>query len=381
MNGRVALGACALVVLLALGVGRGSAGTANCALSWSVVPSDAVAGGELYAVAASAPDDAWAVGGPSSSWWVTPRPAAPLTEHWDGTRWTTVPSPQVAGTLEGVAVAGRDDVWAVGKLNDAPPANGQPGVLVEHWNGSAWTQVAVAGLRDLSAVAATSGRDVWAIGSDAKGAAVVMHRAGTRWTRVVRRAGAELRALVAISPHDVWAVGDETDRRFLEMHWDGKRWSTYTQLPPNGGDGLDYSPVLTAVAAAGGNDVWAAGDAANSGEPDWADTVVLHWNGRTWRNAAPNRTLVWVDALAFRAPGDLWLAGRTGDFLGYSPVIQRRRGNGWQSSPLDDGQQFDGIAADRAGGLWAVGFTGSGTDDDNGFPAQTAPLIKRAVCS
>ena len=383
MESRIAVAVCGLAALLAIAGGREStaaAGVTACELSWSVVPSPAVAGGELRAVAAAAPDDAWAAGGPSRAWWVTPRPTA-LIEHWDGTQWTVVASPQVTGALEDVAVAGRNDVWAVGELGDAASSSGGTSALVEHWNGLGWTQVAVTGLRDLSAVAATSGHDVWAAGSDPHGAAVIVHWAGSRWIRVVRRAGAELRDLVAISPHDVWAVGDETGSRFLEMHWDGKRWTSYSELPPNGGYGLDYDPALTAVAAIGRNNVYAAGDAANSGEPDWADTVVLHWNGTAWRHAAPDGSLVWVSALAMRGPADVWLAGLTGDYLGYGPVVQRWRGTRWQTTTLVDGQEFDGLATDHSGGLWAVGDTGSGENDDNGFPAQTAAIIERAACA
>ena len=244
------LGVCALAALLAFGGSRESnaaAGVANCALSWSVVPSPAVPGGELRRVAAAAPDDAWAVGGPSRSWWVTPRPTA-LTEHWDGTQWTVVPSPQVVGVLEDVAIAGRNDAWAVGELGDPALSYGRTSALVEHWDGLGWTQVTVAGLQGLSAVAATSGRDVWAAGSDPYGAAVVLHWAGSRWTRVIRRPGAELRDLVAISPRDVWAVGDETGSRFLEMHWDGRRWRSLLATPAE----RRLRPRLRPPAACGG---------------------------------------------------------------------------------------------------------------------------------
>ena len=317
-----------------------------------------------------------------------PRPAA-LTEHWDGTQWTVVASPQVAGVLEGVAVAAHDDVWAVGELGTFTSATGDGpglGAVAEHWDGFDWTQVAVAGVQRLSAVAATSGHDVWTVGADATGAAVVLHWAGSHWTRVVRRPHAELFDLVAISPRDVWAVGDETGGRFLEMHWDGRRWTSYSQLPPNGGYGLDYDPEMAAVAATGPNDVWAAGDAGNSGGPDWADTVVLHWNGTAWRSV-PGASPTWVDALALRAPADVSRSlGSRETSSNTSPAAAgrsscARAANDGRPRCLIGGERVDGLARDRAGGLWAVGFTGSGIDEDNGFPAQTTTLIKHAACS
>jgi len=391
MRGRVALGVCALVAVLAIGGGRESTAAASgppCTLSWSVVPSEQVPGGGLFGVSALTSADAWAVGG-ASDWSRTQRPPA-LTEHWDGRRWTAVPSPKVAGVLESVAIAAHADVWAVGELGSSTSRTGfgpGKGALAEHWDGAKWTRIPVPGARRLSAVAATSGHDVWAVGSDSAGAAIVLHWTGSRWTQVLRRPSAELFDVVAISPRDVWAVGDETDRRFLELHWDGTRWSSYMQPPPNGGAGLDYEPELTAVAASGPTDVWAAGNAASSGNgPAWADTVVLRWNGRKWQDVAADTLLTWVDDLAIRAAGDVLLAGLAGDDDGYSqggagPAVQRWRNNRWQRTVLENGERIEGFAPNAAGGLWAAGFTGRGFDPNNGFPAKTAPLIMRAVCS
>jgi hypothetical protein len=350
------------------------------------VPSEAVVGGELHAVAAAGLDDAWAVGGPSN-WGTGPRPGA-LTEHWDGTKWRVVPSPPVSGVLEGVAVAAPDDVWAVGELGSFASRTGADrglGGLVEHWDGFAWTQVVVPGLQRLSAVVATSRHDVWAVGRDGDGAAVVLRWAGSQWQRAVRRSAAELFDLVAISPRDVWAVGDVAGRRFLELHWNGKRWSSFSQAPPRTDAGPDDSPELRAVAAAGSKNVWAAGEATDSGGPDYAATVVLQWDGTRWRNVSPKLSYVWVDALAVRVPGDVVVAGLQGDVLGYvqdgaGPIIERRRDQRWQPIRLFGGERIDAFAHDRAGGLWAVGYTGTGSTDEGGFPAQTTPLIKHASC-
>src|SRR6187401_1378559 len=57
--------------------------------------------------------DLWAVGA-----WYRPDLSTPgtLTEHWNGSRWKLVPSPNVTdgyNELYGVDGIGRDDVWAV----------------------------------------------------------------------------------------------------------------------------------------------------------------------------------------------------------------------------------------------------------------------------
>jgi hypothetical protein len=219
---------------------------------------------------------------------------------------------------------------------------------------------------------------------DTSGAAVVLHWDGSGWQTRLRLPDAELLDVAALSPSDVWAVGDEgqspPQSRFLEVHWDGRRWSSYSQPSPNGGYGADPGPELVGLAAPAANDVWAAGDAENSGGPAWPDTVLFHWTGTSWRKAL-TPPLVWVSAVAARAPSELWIAGVTGNGDAYGrPKLERRIGINWQPTWLDRGQQIEGLAADQAQGLWAVGFVGSWFNG-LGFPTQTLPLIKRARCS
>ena len=57
-----------------------------------------------------------------------------LTEHWDGSTWNVVSSPNVGtndNILYGVATVSTDDVWAVGTST----SNGAS-TLTEHWDGS-----------------------------------------------------------------------------------------------------------------------------------------------------------------------------------------------------------------------------------------------------
>jgi hypothetical protein len=369
------------VAVAASGMTSSGSRSGPCAVISKVVPSPLVSGGELRAVAADTPDDAWAVGGPSV-FEDGPRATA-LTEHWDGTRWAVVPIPAVAGGLESVAIAARDSVWAVGELGTSGRGKFR-GVgthaqaLAEHWNGARWIRVRFRGLRNLSAAAATSARDVWMAGANSTGAAIILHWDGERWTRS-RRPAAELLGLAALSPSDVWAVGDTSGGRFLEMHWNGRHWSSHSQRAPNGGYGPDESPEMTSVVASGSRDVWAAGDAGNSGEPAWPDTVLFHWDGTRWQRAIAPRNQ-WIYALALGTRGDLWSAGGSGSGDAYSPpVLERRVESKWQDAHTAG--QIDGLSPDQTDGLWAVGFVGSRFDDNLQFPHHTRPLIARARCS
>jgi hypothetical protein len=58
---------------------------------------------------------------------------APLIEHWDGTRWTQVVAPAGVGCLSDVEAVTADDAWAVG----SGPLGFEGGTIL-HWDGIAW---------------------------------------------------------------------------------------------------------------------------------------------------------------------------------------------------------------------------------------------------
>src|SRR5207237_1923450 len=68
--------------------------------------------------------------------------ALTLAEHWNGTAWKIVPTPNVGTNstqdeLTGVVAIGADDAWAVGTATDYRPG-GLP--LTLHWDGSHGTR-------------------------------------------------------------------------------------------------------------------------------------------------------------------------------------------------------------------------------------------------
>jgi hypothetical protein len=138
--------------------------------AWSIVPSrNAATSNLLTGVAAVAANDVWAVG-----YTITTdgsnQPDKTLIEHWNGTAWSLVTSPSPASndTLTGVAARSAADVWAVGTRLDRSGAIPIGRTLTEHWNGTAWSVVASpnVGANDnlLNGVSAATG-DVWAVGS------------------------------------------------------------------------------------------------------------------------------------------------------------------------------------------------------------------------
>jgi hypothetical protein len=136
--------------------------------SWQVVSSPNVTSfNELYAVTVVSAKDIWAVG-----YYVTFRQDGAainqtLTEHWDGTTWQVVSSPNVeniSNTLNGVTVVSSSNVWAVGGLYD--PGTGQGSTLIAHWNGSQWKIV--------TSPNPGSYNILWAVAADTTGRAVAV---------------------------------------------------------------------------------------------------------------------------------------------------------------------------------------------------------------
>lgn len=88
--------------------------------------------GELYGVATTDPNNAWAVGVSLES------EDVPIVLHWNGTAWSAVASgaPACPGTYNtnyGVAARSSTNVWVVGWCQ---------GAFTLHWNGSTWSKQA-----------------------------------------------------------------------------------------------------------------------------------------------------------------------------------------------------------------------------------------------
>src|SRR5262249_41972297 len=169
----------------AVQTGSTSPSKANTCGVWSVVSSPNSSGSgdtNLGAVAAISPTDAWAVGStvPSIS-----AISSTLTEHWDGSKWSMVSSPNVgsfSNELLGVAAVASNDVWAVGLYVNS---NQISQTLIEHWNGTSWNVVNSPNVgtsyNALNGVSAVSANDVWAVGYSRDGTSGVFSTLVEHW--------------------------------------------------------------------------------------------------------------------------------------------------------------------------------------------------------
>lgn len=182
---------------------------------WSVIPSPNV--GTIVnfdSVSADSSNDVWAVG-----YYTQNVNTYALVEHWDGTQWSiiSVPQPGVNGTyFNGVTAISPDDVWAVGFYLDV---NYHETSLTEHWDGTHWTAVSSpnpGGYGEVNAVAAVSSTDVWAVGLGGGLGSLgsfTMQWNGTQWNTISdpypKNYQGNLDAVTALPNNQgIWAVGD-----------------------------------------------------------------------------------------------------------------------------------------------------------------------------
>jgi hypothetical protein len=202
------------------------------------VPSS-ISWGAMQHVQAFSPTDAWAVGtafnGSSS---------IATAVQWNGSTWTQEPTPisTTAGlSINAISGSSASDIWVVGQTQTSGYRNRQFTSVSMHYNGSAWTQVALPDNSGLVDVAAVSPTDAWAVARDGG----VLNWNGSAWT-VKTQLGFGNTVIAALSPTDVW-VGSVVSL----THYNGTSW-TSTPIPA----GVN---ALTGHAVLSPSDIWFAG--------------------------------------------------------------------------------------------------------------------------
>ena len=192
-----------------------------------------------------------------------------FAEHWNGTRWTVVQTPNAGVNFNSFYAAAATGGWAWGVgeyLNSLPGPGAYRSLERLGWRIADTPQPG--SMRDmLFGASALSPKDVWVVG-DQEGAngsfeTLVEHWDGTAWSVVPSPdpgiAGNHLYAVDAVSADNIWAVGQELTGKVPDVglveHWDGRRWSV-VPLPA----ATSASELLDAIAVAHGQ-VWVAGEA------------------------------------------------------------------------------------------------------------------------
>jgi hypothetical protein len=352
---------CALAAGLAFTMPGTAAAAVTRPASQSAYPTFS---GRLYGVVAVSARDVWAVG---------LHPDSSLIVHWDGRTWSQSLAGQ--GYFIGVAASSARDVWAVGGTSWFSPTQ----TFAEHWNGSSWTQVRTpnpAGGGMFTAVAATSPRNAWAVGLAGPGPGVpspatplIEHWDGRHWTiqkYQVPAQGGVFDGVAATSPCNAWAVGwtglnsEGTGQRTLIEHWNGKAWTRVPSPNPPGSSATE----LHAVTVISGDNAWAVGHATIGG---YAKTLVLYWNGKHW-TVVPSRTPLGdgiFHGVAASWTHNIWAVGSTSQTPSgprYQTLIEHWNSKRWVviASPNPPSAYLNDIfsvSAVSRSDIWAVGTT------------------------
>ena len=175
--------------------------------AWSVVPSPNLTNDDaLHSIAGRGPDDIWAVG---TATYDSANRTVVLAEHWNGKRWSIVAAPGVSQTdyVTSISIDPAGQAWLVGEaFGPAPNYTETP--LVEHWNGSSWSAVTSPNLGAISGVVSVSATDAWIAGVHGYpgnlGGTLIEHWNGSSWSAVptpnaVPPGGANFDALNAVA--------------------------------------------------------------------------------------------------------------------------------------------------------------------------------------
>jgi hypothetical protein len=277
---------------------------------WRIVSTPGSSAETLTAVAGTSPDDVWAAGSMNLG---APAPGGDnaFFEHFDGTRWQTVPGPtgdfsEDPVEVTGLAALSPDDVWAVGTQN--PEGTGEPGSLnlAANWNGKTWTAVPTPDLGTsvsqsdvMTGVTAVSANDVWASGVESTGCQAAGARGGSR--SAADRHPPVLPLALRLRPGGLRRLTGATGQCLVPyvLHWDGTTWSLTTTPDPGA-----FGSALEGITALSASDIWAVGQTQSAANGP-VRTLTERFNGTSWSvQASPDPGKAGDDELfAVASPG------------------------------------------------------------------------------
>ncbi len=350
--------------------------------SWAIVPSANTLSPTpsiLLGVTCVSASDCWAVGYSFNG-----ANYQTLTEHWDGTSWAVIGSANSStiqnNILYGVTCVSSSDCWAVGYGVSYNGAAYIYQTLIEHWDGTSWTVVASPNSLGLGAsilygVTCVSASNCWAVGYSLSGnnsQTLVERWNGTSWA-IVNSANTLptqnniLYGVTCTSASDCWAVGYYSTGSVYQTlieRWNGTSWT----LGPSPNTSATQFNVLAGVTCASASDCWAVGNYHNGSK---YQTLAAQWNGTSWAIVSSANTSTTQDnifsGVACVSASDCWAVGQSYNGTAVQTVVEQWDGNAWSivSSPNAPGAGRSilyGVTCASASDCWAVGYhTAGGT--------------------
>ena len=247
-------------------------------LQWSIAASPDPSGSSLEAVACTGSSDCWAVGAKT----LKSFDYVPLVENWNGSHWSIVSSPSTPpgeSGLTSIACTSSSDCWAVGFVPARSPL--LLVTLIEHWNGSHWSVVSSPNekgdLNLLSGIACPNTSTCMAVGDGGTEYQTLAERwNGSTWSIVPSPVLGYLGPVGCASAAACVTVGDDGDGpALLGERWNGSKWITVSTPYPAGANsaslgGIECERVFDCIAV-GGYGVGSKGYA-----------LIENWDGSKW---------------------------------------------------------------------------------------------------
>jgi tripartite motif-containing protein 71 len=272
-----------------------------------------------------------------------------LAEHWNGATWQIEESKNPAGALEskleGISCVVATDCTAVGFYKTGAEAMA---TLAEHWNGTAWSIVtspnpagaARAYLYDISCVASNScsavGKSAPKVSEESEGkkpAALIEHWNGSLWTiSTPVTALQQLRRISCASTTSCVAVsGLET---FMVERWNGTTWSQQTAAAPSVGSATTFVDVSCPLESA----CTMVGHITINGH---AASLIEQWNGTSWTTRSSPEpvgivegvTASRLEAVSCNTAESCTAVGSTTSPNETQPLVEASAGTEWSLEP------------------------------------------------
>ena len=354
------------VVTLAAGLTVGSlavsSGVASAqAQPWKIVPSSNTSSAqpnEFRGVDCTSSFNCWAVGSFNNG-----SNDQTLIEHWDGSSWSIVVSPNVIGSsgndLSTVACVTSFDCWAGGLA----AVGGFDQTLVEHWDGSTWKIVSSPSTgptqgNEISSIACLTAANCWAVGtfSIINEQTLIEHWDGSSWTIVaspdVNANQNRLDGVSCPSASNCWAVGKAFvggNTQTMIQHWDGSSWKIVSSPDSSSSQNNE----LIGIDCLTTSNCWAVGDFENGIQ---AQTLVLSWDGHSWKVVpSPSTSSIQLNvlsAVSCLSVSKCWAVGDFNNGTTQQTLVEQWDGTSWSivtsrnSSSSQDNRLF-GVTCHR----------------------------------
>jgi hypothetical protein len=318
--------------------------------------------------------------------------------HWNGSAWAQVAAPSPAGSavgslsvLFGVRCATVSDCWAVGaySVNGGADLN-----QALHWNGTKWSVVPTptpggslsSDVNELFEVGCTSSASCWAAGrygTQAGGIVLLnqlLHWNGKKWSLAAvpnpaGTASGDINALNGVrctSASNCLAVGSygTTSITLNEaLHWDGTAWSQVTAPSPGGSTGDGTFSELDSLACSSATNCWAVGSYGTFAPPETFLNQALHWNGTAWSlvttpepDGTASGAIQQLAGVACHTATNCWAVGSYGAGTGLDQALHWDGGT-WSlvdtpepgGGAAGDANNLASVRCNTSADCWAVG--------------------------